>query len=677
MPVERSPNLERRSTFYVSSALAVLTLLLYWPVSQYKFIVVDDYEYVCQNSIVLRGLSWHGTKWAFWSMYASNWHPLTWLSHMLDCSVYGLFAGGHHLTNVFLHTANTVLLFLVLRRLTGRLWPSALVAALFAWHPLHVESVAWVCERKDVLSTFFLMLTIGAYGRYVERQTRGRFLLTLGLFLLGLTAKPMLVTLPCLLLLLDYWPLNRLEVAPGTPAATKLWLNLVLEKVPFFFVSFLGCALTVAAQSASGAVKRMDEISLAMRIANATSSYGLYLIKTVCPAHLAIFYPLPPTPPWRLFAASLLLIIGCTGCVLYWRRKFPWLVVGWLWFLGTLVPVIGLVQVGVQSMADRYTYIPSIGLFVMLAWSVDYWIQQKPAARLVAGPVAIIFLLALAFVARIQIGYWRDSIEVFRHALKITASNAFANANLSYSLAEARLGADAVPRYRTILRAQPEDARARRSLASARAETARHDSAAIELSETLKYDPQSETVHNNLGIILSEQGKLDEAMEEFAEAIQLNPKSPWPYFNQAMTLQKCGNAGEAITDYTKAVELRPVWPEALDKLAFLWVAGPPGQARDTRKAIEFATEANQITRSNSPCYLRTLSVAYAAAGSFSNAVSTGQLAQQTAQSEGFKTMAAQLEKELACYRTGKAPVVDWRKPPACVIASEKNEVQPP
>jgi tetratricopeptide (TPR) repeat protein len=421
----------------------------------------------------------------------------------------------------------------------------------------------------------------------------------------------------------------------------------------------------------------MDQISLAMRIANATSSYGLYLVKAIWPAHLAIFYPLPPTPPWGLFAVSLLVIIGCTGFTLFWRRNFPWMVVGWLWFLGTQVPVIGLVQVGVQSMADRYMYIPSIGLFVMLAWSVDYWIQQKPAVRLVAGPIGIMLLVGLAFVARIQIGYWRNSIEVFRHALKITPSNAFAEANLSYSLAEAKLGADAVPRYRTILRARTDDATAHRSLASARAETALHGDAAIELSETLNYDPQSDTVHNNLGIILSEQGKLDEAMEEFAKAIQLNPKSPWPYFNQAMTLQKRGNAGEAITDYAKAVELRPAWPEALDKLAFLWAAGPKGQSRNPRKAIEFATKANQITGSSSPCYLRTLAIAYAAAGSFSNAVSTGELAQQTAQSEGLKTIAAHLEKEVADYRSGKTVALDWQKPPACLILPRKNEIPLP
>ncbi len=285
--------MSKQTAFYVSSLLAIGTLLLYWPAGHYDFVLADDYQYICHNPPVLKGLSWDGIRWAFWSMYASNWHPLTWISHMLDCSLYGLYPGGHHLTNIFLHTANAVLLFRWLGRLTGKLWPSAFVAALFAWHPLHVESVAWICERKDVLSTFFLLLTLHAYTRYVAKPTRGRLFLTLLLFVLGLMAKPMLVTLPCLLLLLDYWPLNRFLTAAGQFKPREEWMPVLVEKIPFFFLSFCGCLLTMAAQSASGAVKETSEMPVLVRAVNALSSFGRYLGKAFWPDHLLIFYPMP------------------------------------------------------------------------------------------------------------------------------------------------------------------------------------------------------------------------------------------------------------------------------------------------------------------------------------------------------------------------------------------------
>jgi len=269
----------KQTAFYVSSLLAIGTLLLYWPAGHYDFVLADDYQYIGHNPPVLKGLSWDGIRWAIWSMYASNWHPLTWVSHMMDCSLYGLYPGGHHLTNIFLHTANTVLLFRWLNRATGKLWSSALVAAFFAWHPLHVESVAWICERKDVLSTFFLLLTLHAYTRYVVKPTRAWLFLTLLMFALGLMAKPMLVTLPCLLLLLDYWPLNRFLDAAGKFKSRKEWMPVLVEKIPFFFLSFCGCLLTMAAQSASGAVKETSEIPVIVRVVNAMSSYGRYLGK--------------------------------------------------------------------------------------------------------------------------------------------------------------------------------------------------------------------------------------------------------------------------------------------------------------------------------------------------------------------------------------------------------------
>jgi protein O-mannosyl-transferase len=668
MPDE-CPTSKPRLAFYVGSILAVATLLLYWPAGRFDFIIVDDHVYVFQNAAVIKGLSWSGIKWAFSTMAAANWHPVTWLSHMLDCSVYGLFAGGHHLTNVFFHTANTVLLFLVLKRLTGALWPSALAAALFAWHPLHVESVAWICERKDVFSGFFLLLTIWAYAGYVARRTRGRYLLALTLFLLGLMAKPMLVTLPCLLLLLDYWPLNRFE--PGVPAVKK-WLELFVEKIPFFFLSLLGSVMTMVAQSSGGAIRSADQVPLLLRATNALCSYSLYLAKAVWPVKLAVFYPLPATPSFELAAGSLLLIAGVSYAAYRWRARFPWLIVGWLWFLGTLVPVIGLVQVGSQSMADRYTYLPYIGLFIMLAWSLDHWLRQRRSLRMVALPACVLLLVGLAVTARVQLGYWRDSVQLFQHAVLVTAKNKFCDHNLSFSLIMAHQAVDPLPRYETTLSPTPHDAKARYYRSFDEATYGRLDSAVTELSETLNYNPRSEVLHNALGIVLSQQEKLDDALEQFRQAIDLNAKSPWPYFNCAVVLQEKGNAGEALTCYAKALELRPAWPEALDKLAFLLATCPDARCHNPDKAIQLALKANELTSSASPLYLRTLAVAYAAAGSFTNAVSTGEMAREKAHLAGFETMATNLLKEVTLNRAGKAAAMDWRSPPARLVLSEKQ-----
>jgi len=669
--------LSESKTFRVASFLAAVTLLLYWPAVHYGFIIADDYQYVCQNPAVLKGLSWEGIKWAVWSMYAANWHPLTWLSHMLDCSLYGLYPGGHHLTSVIFHAANAVLLFLLLKRLSGKLWPSAFVAALFAWHPLHVESVAWICERKDVLSTFFLLLTIGAYSRYVERPTRGRMLLALILFLLGLMSKPMLVTLPCVLLLLDYWPLNRLRTGPGQPAPTAQWLRLFVEKIPFFVLSLVGCLLTVAAQSANGAVKNSADIPWLVRFANPVCSYGRYLAKAVWPEHLVIFYPMPRTPPWPLFAGSLLFIIACTALALRWRSRFPWFVVGWFWFLGTLVPVIGIVQVGDQAMADRYTYIPYIGLFIAFAWGVEYWIQKRPQALRLAVPMSGAMLVGCLIVTRNQLPYWRSSVEVFSHAASLTSPNKFSNGNLSYALAEAKRGADAIPRYEAILHTQANEPTNGQPLIYDTVSIGKRDDAVTQLLEMLNYDPTNDVLYNNLGIVLVEQGKPEEALARFDLATSLNPRSPWAYFNEAMVLQGRGRAREALADYTKAIELRPAWPEALDKQAYLLATCPRDQGRDPARAVELATRANELTGGTSPGYLQTLAIGYASAGSFSEAAATGNLAGQKAADAGFQSLAASLQDQVRLYETGKAPISDWHKPPARLILSRKNEVLPP
>lgn len=550
--------------FYIGAGLVAFTLLLYWPTVGYDYVNADDYWYICQNQTVLEGISWAGIKWAFWTMSVGNWHPLTWISHMLDCSVYGSFPGGHHLTNVFFHAADSVLLFWLLRDLTGKLWPSALVAALFAWHPLHVESVAWISERKDVLSTFFFMLTLGVYSRYVKRPTRAKFFLALALFALGLMSKPMLVTLPCVLLLLDYWPLNRSPETRDKSEQARRVRDLVVEKTPFFFLSFLGCVLTFMAQSASGAVKKVDQESLSFRFVNAVCSYGLYIFKAIWPAHLAIFYPMPRSPSWDLFVPALLALAACSVMAVVWRRRFPWLLVGWLWFLGTLVPVIGLVQAGSQSMADRYTYIPYIGLFIIIAWALDALLRWWPAATRPAILASAGFLLVYASVARIQIGYWRNAAVVFSHALTVTPDNHFSSSNLSYALAQMRGAPKAVPRFKTVLPGIDED-KSHPVRDYSIDSVALYDDAEIELLEGSIYDPNSSILHNNLGIVYVEQERLDEALLEFREAIRLAPQSPWAYLNAAWILRKLGRTSEADADESKARALRPA----------SWSAHPP------------------------------------------------------------------------------------------------------
>ena len=544
------------TAFYVSSFLAIGTLLLYWPAGHYDFVLADDYQYICHNPPVLKGLSWGGLHWAIWSMYASNWHPLTWVSHMLDCSLYGLYPGGHHLTNIFLHTANTVLLFQWLRRITGKLWPSALVAALFAWHPLHVESVAWICERKDVLSTFFLLLTLEAYTRYVAKPTRGRLLLALLLFVLGLMSKPMLVTLPCLLLLIDYWPLNRFLDATGKFRTRKEWSSVLLEKIPFFFLTICGCLLTMAAQSAGGAVKDVTDIPLLVRVVNAMSSYGRYLGKAFWPDRLLIFYPIPTATPWALFAVSMMVLIIVTAMALWWRAKFPWFIVGWFWFLGTLVPVIGLVQVGDQAMADRYTYIPYIGLFIVVVWALDYWVERSHRLWRVMAPLGVAALVACGVRTHVQLGYWKDSIAVFGHGAQFTAFNKFSHANLNYALAQKKYS-DPVPRYKTVFRREAAKTNSTTGIIFDTDAIIRVDDGVIELSELLNYDPDSAPLRNNLGILLTQQEKPDEAIEQFKTAIELNPKYAWAYLNALPAFNMLGRAKESEEWYKKALELRP------------------------------------------------------------------------------------------------------------------------
>ena len=489
-------------------ALVVITFAAYCSVLSADFIKFDDDDYVIENQHVLEGLTINGAKWAFsLDDYAGNWHPVTWLSHMLDCELYGAKPHLHHLTNLLIHTANAVILLLVLNAMTGRIWPSAFVAAAFAIHPLHVESVAWIAERKDVLSGLFWILTMACYLGYSRKGGPGRYLLTLVVFALGLMAKPMLVTLPFVLLLLDYWPLERLDLNPQLTRFQTIRL-LVMEKIPFFILSAASCVVTYIAQQAGGAVISLKKVPFSDRLSNAGVSYVTYIVKMFWPTNLAPLYPLKDIPLWKLISA-LLLLAAITIAFLFWLRQKKYFTVGWLWYLGTLIPVIGLVQVGRQSHADRYTYIPLIGLFIITAWSVSDLCRKRPTLRFISIAAATLLTVTMFVFTKSQVAYWKDSFSLFGHTIKVTENNCAMHVNLGDVLDNVGRRDEAAAHYRHALKIDPNN-------------------------------PDNVVAHNNLGIALAENGQLNEAIAHFRRALQIDPDN--------VLAQKNLNAAMAILD---------------------------------------------------------------------------------------------------------------------------------
>src|SRR6184192_2646969 len=413
-----------RPDLLILLGLAVVTFAIYAQVIGHQFITLDDPTYIQENPMVNRGVTLRGLAWAFTTFHATNWHPLTWISHMIDCQFFGMNAGRHLLVNALIHVANTLLLFWFLLRTTRARWPSALVAALFALHPLHVESVAWASERKDTLSTLFGLLSLIAYVRYVDAPSGIRYLWTGMTLALGLLAKPMLVTWPFVMLLLDYWPLRRWQSAKGKAETGKL-RKLILEKIPFFILVAASAVITLIAQSRGGALRTLAHEPVALRLSNALVSYAKYVLLTFWPNHLAVYYPLAPRgiPSWQIVGAAFLLI-GITAFCFIQRKIRPYLIVGWLWFLGTLVSVIGLVQVGGQTMADRYFYIPSIGLFIALVFGLADMAERRRVAPWIGAAIANAVLVILATLTNAQIHRWTDSFTLFKHVLAVTPPNA-------------------------------------------------------------------------------------------------------------------------------------------------------------------------------------------------------------------------------------------------------------
>lgn len=557
--------------------LVASTLVVYQPIKDNDFINFDDDMYVTDNSQVQNGLSWHNVIWAFKSFEASNYHPVTWLSHMLDCQLYGLNSTGHHFMSLSFHLINVALLFLVLQSMTGAVWRSAFVASLFALHPINVESVAWIAERKNVLSTMFWLLTMWSYVYFARRRSLTRYFLVITCFLLGILAKPMLVTLPFVLLLLDYWPLNRfhqttypLSVDTGTDSFeekkpnksfTNTLLPLVVEKIPLFIISIGISILTVVAQRDSGAIKSTAQVDVKGRILNTAVSYIDYIYLMFWPKELSIFYPHPGSDiPYKKIILAFVLLMGISLIAIIFAKNHRYILVGWLWFVGTLVPVIGLVQVGGQAMADRYAYIPLVGLFIIIAWGAYDLFHQRNFARL-GFPIAGFCVLAtLSFFAHRQVGYWVTSLSLFEHAIRVNPNNYVAYNNTGVAYSGVGLIDKAFENYQMAAKIKPTFTEARFNLGLAYAIKGEEREAIEHFCTVLNYSNSRKILaktHNNVGAIMFKQNNYEEAQLHFVEAIRLQPDFIDPYNNLGVLLYTQGKHDEAAIQFSNVLKIGP------------------------------------------------------------------------------------------------------------------------
>jgi len=561
--------------------LAAITLTAFRQVGNHGFVNFDDNSYIVENPNIQDGLTTRGLGWAFTTAYSANWHPLTWISHMLDIQFFGLNPHWHHLTNLLFHIANVLLLFFVLHRMTKAPWQSAFTAALFALHPLHVESVAWIAERKDVLSTFFWMLTLIAYSYYAAGPRTKSYIAVVALFALGLMAKPMLVTLPFVLLLLDYWPLERFQ-----QASIRL---LVLEKIPLFALSALSCIATYIAQKQGGALAPTKLYSPDIRIPNAIVSYFIYIAKTIWPDNLAVFYPHPGVlPVWQVLGAVLFLA-AITYAVLRTAKSRAYLPVGWLWFTGTLVPVIGFVQVGGQALADRYTYIPSIGLFIMAAWGIPEILKKYRYGKYVLAASSALCLICFFLITRTQVGYWHDAITLSDHALNVTKDNYYMH--LLRGMAEYRLGnyGQAIEDYSRAIESEPENEKAYFHRGHAFIAMGDYTRAVEDFNEAIKINPGSAQYFNTRGSCYVEMGDNTRALEDFNRAVGSDPDYAQAYFNRGTLYQNSGKYRQAVDEYDKAIESGyPRKEEALCSRGSAYgnLGDPLKAVQDFNKALE-------------------------------------------------------------------------------------------
>ena len=616
----QSTALQKRSlrwkTIWICIALAVLTWAVFGQTLRYDFVNYDDPHYVYQNARIASGINLANVRWAFTHIHSENWHPLTTITHMLDCQLHGLNAGWHHFTNVLLHAIAVVLLFVALQQMTGALWRSAFVSAVFAVHPLHVESVAWIAERKDVLSAVFFMVTLLAYLNYTRAPSIGRYLTVALAVVLGLMSKPMLVTLPFVLLLLDYWPLGRFEAHRSN--TRRQVLQLVLEKIPLIVLSAVSSIVTFLAQR--GAIGWTEELPVSERISNALVAYVVYIRQMFWPTGLAVFYPHPENRlPALEISLALIVLVGITTAAFHFRKKAPYFITGWLWYLGMLVPVIGLVQVGWQGHADRYTYLPQIGLYIAVTWAVTDFTRSWRVQRMVLTAAGVVVLGALTWSSRLATAYWRDSETLFTHALAVTRNNDVALNNLGIIfLAKGRLD-DAISNLQAAIDLRPENAPAHDNLAKALLQKGQVAEAMVHYRKFLEIEPENVEARNTLGTALIQQGKLREAIGQWQDALAIEPEN--------------GNAAS--------------------NLAWVFATCPEDSIRDGRHAVELAEKALRISGGKIPMIYKVLAAAYAESGRFPDAIETAQRGAELATSQSNPALAVELESNIALYQSGR------------------------
>ena len=559
-----TPNSLLLSPVWLAVGLVVITTVTYSAVGTFGSINLDDAAYVYGNAEVIQGLTWSGVQWAFTNGHAGNWHPLTWLSHMLDVQLLGLQPGPHHLVNLLLHVVNTLLLFGFLHRATGAAGRSALVAALFAVHPLHVESVVWISERKDVLSTLFFMLTLWAYAAYAHKQTLSRYMAVFLLLGLGLMAKPMLVTLPFVLLLLDVWPLKRFSFTNWNGAVA---LRLAVEKIPLFLLVTASSFVTFFVQREWGAVMDLDVAPLNLRLSISIVSYIAYIGHMAWPSDLAALYPYPAAISIWKSAAALVLLLALTGSAIMAVRRFPYVTVGWLWYLGMLVPVIGIVQVGVQAMADRYTYVPLIGLFVVIAWGGHDLLGRGSKIRAQQLVLGIPLVAMLAVMAWVQSGYWADPKTLWKRTLTVTSNNSQAHVLYGKALWKDGLRSEALVQFEKALRVAPALTEVHTMMGDALVELGRPEEAIPYYTKSLRLQPDYHPAHIGFGQALTRVGSIGEAMTYYQRALVLKPKDPFAHEGLGSALDELDRVDEAIAQYYKALEFDPEFAAAPHNLA--------------------------------------------------------------------------------------------------------------
>ncbi len=645
--------------------LGAITWLIFGQTVRHDFVNFDDHVYIYDNPLVTGGLTTSGIVGAFTHPHARNWHPLTTISHMLDCQLYGLNAGGHHFTNVALHTIAVLLLFRVLRGTTGALWPSALVAALFAIHPLHVESVAWLSERKDVLSAVLFMLTLAAYVRYAGAPSIGRYFIVLMIFALGLMSKPMLVTVPFVFLLLDYWPLRRFDKVerfkPGSGITRSLNQRpsfLFLEKTPLLVLSGLSCLVTIWAQDQ--ATGSLEQLPFTWRLSNALVSYIEYVRQTFWPARLAVFYPYPNNPLsiWKVTLASAFLLT-VSAIAIFLRKKRPYVLTGWFWYVGMLVPVIGIVQIGEQGHADRYTYLPHIGLFLLIVWGAADLANTWHLRREYLWLAATITIAVLSYGAAVQTSFWKNSERLWDHTLSVTSDNDFAHNNLGFlHLRRGELD-KAISHFETALKIRSGKSQTRYNLgtalvhvnlANALAREGRPEEAIVHYEQAVKLRPDYGDAYYNFGSVLFQEGRIDDAIAQWQKALAIQPNDAAAHTSLGNAFLQKGWPEEAIVHYQSALQINPGEVNARNNMAWVLATSSDPSIRNGAKAVSLAAQAVEISGGKDAIFFRTLAASFGECGKFADAIAAAEKGQDIAISHGDSHLARTLEKDIALYR---------------------------